>query len=68
MTYRDLTMRCSVFERELSHHVDWTRMLSFRPAVNLQIVNFYRAGRSTNWMKVKNPKSLALLRTKDGGW
>jgi predicted phage terminase large subunit-like protein len=22
-----------------SHHVDWTSMLSFRPAVNLQIVN-----------------------------
>ena len=28
----------------------------------------YRAGRSPHWIKVKNPKSPAMNRAKDGGW
>jgi bifunctional non-homologous end joining protein LigD len=28
----------------------------------------YRAGRSTHWIKIKNPKSPAMLRAKDGSW
>jgi bifunctional non-homologous end joining protein LigD len=28
----------------------------------------YRPGRSPHWIKVKNPKSAAMNRAKDGGW
>jgi bifunctional non-homologous end joining protein LigD len=28
----------------------------------------YRAGRSPHWIKVKNPKSSATVRAKDGPW
>jgi bifunctional non-homologous end joining protein LigD len=28
----------------------------------------YRAGRSPHWIKVKNPKSPAMLRVEDGSW
>jgi bifunctional non-homologous end joining protein LigD len=28
----------------------------------------YRAGRSPHWIKVKNPKSPAMVRAKDGTW
>jgi bifunctional non-homologous end joining protein LigD len=28
----------------------------------------YNAGRSTDWIKVKNPKSPAMIRAKDGTW
>jgi bifunctional non-homologous end joining protein LigD len=28
----------------------------------------YRGGRSPHWIKVKNPKSPAMLRAKDGSW
>jgi hypothetical protein len=28
----------------------------------------YRPGRSPHWIKVKNPKSAAMNRVKDGGW
>lgn len=28
----------------------------------------YRPGRSPNWVKIKNPKSPAMLRAKDGSW
>jgi bifunctional non-homologous end joining protein LigD len=28
----------------------------------------YKAGRCTNWIKVKNPQSPAMLRAEDGSW
>ena len=28
----------------------------------------YRAGRSPDWIKVKNPKSPAMVRANDGSW
>jgi bifunctional non-homologous end joining protein LigD len=28
----------------------------------------YRAGRSPHWIKLKNPKSPAMLRAKEGEW
>ena len=28
----------------------------------------YRAGRSTNWIKIKNPASPAMLRGAEGEW
>jgi hypothetical protein len=31
-------------------------------------VGQYRAGRSARWIKVKNPKSPAMVRVKDGTW
>ena len=28
----------------------------------------YRAGRSSNWIKIKNPASPAMVRVEDGSW
>ena len=42
--------------------------LGLEGVVSKRLASPYRSGRSTDWLKIKNPDSPAMIRVREGEW
>jgi bifunctional non-homologous end joining protein LigD len=52
----------------LSQHSDEVCQMGLEGIVSKRLFSPYRSGRSTDWLKIKNPDSPAMIRAREGEW